>query len=45
MHTLKKNIYKIMAITSIKDTSTSHDMQIIGFSIVWNYILIFKSNK
>jgi hypothetical protein len=41
---LKDNIYKISAIMSINDTSTPHDMQVIGSGIVRNYIPLLKPN-
>jgi hypothetical protein len=39
---LKNNIYKIMAITSINDTSIPHDMQIFGYGIVQSHISFLK---
>jgi hypothetical protein len=45
MPELNDNIYKIMAITNINDTSTPHDMQIIGPSIIQNHILFLITDE
>jgi hypothetical protein len=42
---LKDNIYKIMTITSINDASIAHDMQVIGFGIIWSRILLPKPDE
>jgi hypothetical protein len=45
MPKLKDDIYKIMAITSINDASTPHDMQVVGSGIIWNRILLPKLDE
>jgi hypothetical protein len=42
MHGLKDNIYTIMIIMSINDTSIPLNMQIIGLGIVESHIALLK---
>jgi hypothetical protein len=42
MFALKDNIYKIIFIMSINDTSIPHDMQVIDYIIIWSYMLLIK---
>jgi hypothetical protein len=40
MFGLEHNIYNITTIMSMNDTCIPHDMRVINFGIVWNYILL-----
>ncbi len=42
---LEDNIYKITTITDINDVSTPHDMQVIGYGIIWIRIPLPKPDE